>query len=150
MLRVGVGCGAGNTTTTGLTNVSASGWMNDFGEYIPFDGVLGGGSDSTQDPFKVHNAYPQLWAQTVREATDEAQGLVTSRATTTTTDVAAAVAEGGGGSGSDSGSVSSSSSSNDVIFFSRSSAARSPSYSPLFWMGTSRRQSVCPPVHVSK
>jgi alpha-glucosidase (family GH31 glycosyl hydrolase) len=39
-----------------------AGMMADFGEGLPYDGVLQGGSGA-----KWHNAYPRLWAETVRD-----------------------------------------------------------------------------------
>ena len=45
-----------------LLGAGASGFMADFGEYLPFDSVLHKGTGMQQ-----HNRYPQLWAKTVRE-----------------------------------------------------------------------------------
>lgn len=154
MLRVGPGCGLDNATTTGLSNVSASGqvivavftsgffgfalslvrpsfvtncatvlvllcsWMCDFGEYVAFDAVLGE-TGAPLSPAQAHNLFPQLWAQTVREAVDEVQQQQHSRQPV-------------------SGGVA-----NDVVFFSRSSAGRSPSFSPLFWMGAFVATAAC-------
>jgi len=44
-----------------------AGWMHDFGEYMPFDGVLHDGSD----PMIAHNKYPGQWAEVVEEALKE-------------------------------------------------------------------------------
>jgi alpha-glucosidase len=45
----------------------ASGWMADFGEYIPLvDSKLASG----QDPISAHNSFPVWWAATNREAID--------------------------------------------------------------------------------
>ena len=44
-----------------------SGWMADFGEYLPTDCVLYSG----EDPFVVHNTWPVLWAKCNREAIQE-------------------------------------------------------------------------------
>ena len=44
-----------------------SGWMADFGEYLPADAVLAGGEDARL----AHNKWPVLWAQLNREAVDE-------------------------------------------------------------------------------
>ena len=86
-------------------------WMCDFGEYVPFDAVLGDpNSTDDHDPAQVHNLFPQLWAQTAREAVDDV---------TQSND------------GSDNASED-----DQVVFFSRSAAGQSPKYSPLFWMGT--------------
>ena len=52
-----------------------SGWMADFGEYVPFDSVLHSGEPAST----VHNKFPELWAQTCREAVADAnlEGEVT-------------------------------------------------------------------------
>jgi alpha-glucosidase len=46
----------------------AAGWMNDFGEALPFDARLHGGAD----PAVWHNRYPVEWQRANREAIDEA------------------------------------------------------------------------------
>lgn len=46
----------------------SSGWMADFGEGFPMDGV----TSAKVDPVQHHNAYPELWAQLNREAITEA------------------------------------------------------------------------------
>ena len=43
-----------------------SGWMADFGEYLPLDCVLHEG-----DPHELHNRWPVLWAKINREAIEE-------------------------------------------------------------------------------
>src|SRR5699024_2374161 len=43
------------------------GFMADFGEALPMDAVLHDGDAAT-----VHNAYPRLWAQTVRQGCEQA------------------------------------------------------------------------------
>ena len=43
-----------------------SGWMADFGEYLPIDCVLHDG-----DPARLHNQWPVLWARINREAIEE-------------------------------------------------------------------------------
>ena len=43
-----------------------SGWMADFGEYLPTDSVVYGG-----DPRRLHNRWPSLWAKCCREAIEE-------------------------------------------------------------------------------
>ena len=84
--------------------------MCDFGEYVAFDAVLGE-TGAELSPAQAHNLFPQLWAQTVREAVNEVQQTNHQAAPRGTA--------------------------NDVVFFSRSSAGQSPSFSPLFWMGAS-------------
>ena len=46
-----------------VIGVGATGFMADFAEYTPFDSVLDKGSAAKQ-----HNRWPQLWADTVKEA----------------------------------------------------------------------------------
>ncbi len=43
------------------------GWMADFGEYLPVDCVLYSG----EDPEKVHNRWPAIWAKLNREVIEE-------------------------------------------------------------------------------
>ena len=50
---------------TQVIGVGATGFMADFGEYTPFDSVMENGP-----ALKQHNRWPELWAQTVREACD--------------------------------------------------------------------------------
>lgn len=49
-----------------MIGLGLSGWMADFGEYLPTDSVLYGGSG-----FDVHNVFPVLWAKCNREALEE-------------------------------------------------------------------------------
>ena len=49
-----------------MLNLGISGWMADFGEYLPVDAVLYDG-----DPKKLHNTWPVLWAKLNREAIEE-------------------------------------------------------------------------------
>lgn len=46
--------------------LGVSGWMADFGEYLPVDCVLHDG-----DPARLHNRWPVLWAKLNREAIEE-------------------------------------------------------------------------------
>lgn len=50
-----------------IGNASSSGWMNDFGEYLPFDAVL---FDGTLAEI-YHNYYPQAWAKLTSDAVAE-------------------------------------------------------------------------------
>lgn len=52
-----------------LIDGGASGWMADFGEGMPFDGVI---HDAGIPAARFHAMYPELWAQVNREAIDEA------------------------------------------------------------------------------
>jgi alpha-glucosidase len=47
-----------------VNETGASGWMADFGEYLPFDCVLHSG----ELPVAVHNRYPEDWAELNRRA----------------------------------------------------------------------------------
>ena len=49
-----------------MLDLGVSGWMADFGEYLPVDCVLHDG-----DPRKLHNLWPVLWAKLNREAIEE-------------------------------------------------------------------------------
>ncbi|MBO1908173.1 alpha-glucosidase [Microvirga sp. 3-52] len=51
-----------------IEKAGASGWMNDFGEALPFDGKLHDGDD----PMIWHNRYAEEWARVAREAIEEA------------------------------------------------------------------------------
>lgn len=49
----------------------SSGFMCDFGEYLPFDAVLYDGHSGAE----YHNKYPELWAQIAMQATVESNKL---------------------------------------------------------------------------
>ena len=49
-----------------MLELGISGWMADFGEYLPVDCVLHQG-----DPARLHNLWPVLWAKLNREAIEE-------------------------------------------------------------------------------
>ena len=49
-----------------MLDLGVSGWMADFGEYLPVDCVLHDG-----DPAVLHNRWPVLWAKLNREAIEE-------------------------------------------------------------------------------
>lgn len=49
-----------------MLDLGMSGWMADFGEYLPADCVLHDG-----DPKKLHNLWPVMWAKLNREAIEE-------------------------------------------------------------------------------
>ncbi|MFQ3619999.1 MAG: alpha-glucosidase, partial [Spirochaetales bacterium] len=53
---------------TQMIGIGLSGWMADFGEYLPTDAVLASGEPATL----LHNPWPALWAQVNREAVEEA------------------------------------------------------------------------------
>ena len=52
---------------TNMIDLGFSGWMADFGEYLPTDCVLFSG----EDPELVHNTWPARWARLNREAVEE-------------------------------------------------------------------------------
>ncbi len=49
-----------------MLDLGVSGWMADFGEYLPTDCVLHDG-----DPAQLHNRWPVMWARLNREAIEE-------------------------------------------------------------------------------
>lgn len=51
-----------------LVEFGLSGWMADFGEYLPTDAIL----HSRMDATIAHNLWPALWARCVHEAVEEA------------------------------------------------------------------------------
>ncbi|WP_205831493.1 alpha-glucosidase [Bacillus sp. RO2] len=54
-----------------LIGFGLDGWMADFGEYLPTDVKLHSG----EDPMKMHNAWPTMWAKVNYEAVEEAGKL---------------------------------------------------------------------------
>lgn len=52
-----------------MIGIGMSGWMADFGEYLPVDSVLYSG----EDPQIIHNQWPAIWAKLNREAVRECQ-----------------------------------------------------------------------------
>ena len=50
-----------------MIQLGISGWMADFGEYIPVDAVFHNGKTG----YEMHNAYPALWARCNYEAIEE-------------------------------------------------------------------------------
>lgn len=54
-----------------MIGIGLSGWMADFGEYLPTDAVLHSGDDARS----FHNRFPQNWAKLNREAVEEAGKL---------------------------------------------------------------------------
>jgi alpha-glucosidase len=65
MLGDQAGCPPNTTAIKG----PQSGFMSDFGEYLPWDAVLSSGEPAST----VHNAFPGLWSETCREAIKEAK-----------------------------------------------------------------------------
>ena len=56
-----------NLIKENMIGLGMGGWMADFGEYLPVDAVL----YSREDPEKLHNQWPAIWAKMNREAIDE-------------------------------------------------------------------------------
>lgn len=54
-----------------LIDFGLSGWMADFGEYLPTDVILKDGTPA----MLAHNAWPAMWARVCREAVEEANVL---------------------------------------------------------------------------
>jgi alpha-glucosidase len=55
-----------NLIKENMIGIGMSGWMADFGEYLPVDSVLHDG-----DPKALHNQWPAIWARLNREAVEE-------------------------------------------------------------------------------
>ncbi|MCR5145472.1 MAG: alpha-glucosidase [Lachnospiraceae bacterium] len=60
-----------NTIKENMIGIGMAGWMADFGEYLPIDAVLYSG----EDPAKLHNQWPAIWAKMNREAIEESDKL---------------------------------------------------------------------------
>ncbi|MFP4011828.1 MAG: alpha-glucosidase [Spirochaetaceae bacterium] len=56
---------------TNMLGVGLSGWMADYGEYLPVDAVLYSGESGEA----FHNCYPAVWARVNREALEETGAL---------------------------------------------------------------------------
>ncbi|MCR4790703.1 MAG: alpha-glucosidase [Treponemataceae bacterium] len=56
-----------NIIKENMIGIGLSGWMADFGEYLPIDSVLYSG----EDPQALHNQWPAIWAKMNREAIAE-------------------------------------------------------------------------------
>ena len=54
-----------------MLDLGISGWMADFGEYLPVDAKMW----NNQTGEEVHNQWPVLWARVNREAVEEAGKL---------------------------------------------------------------------------
>ncbi|XP_054758413.2 sulfoquinovosidase-like [Lytechinus pictus] len=50
-----------------MLDLGVSGWMADFGEYLPIDAVFHSGAKGTD----IHNQWPAIWAQVNREGVEE-------------------------------------------------------------------------------
>lgn len=96
-----------------MIGIGMDGWMADFGEYLPPDGVIGGhgrggGVASSLDPYRAHNRYPVEWAATNAEA----------------------VLESGRALGGEDGELG-----RPITFFCRSGFSGSTEFAPLIWAG---------------
>ncbi len=56
-----------NLIKENMIGIGMSGWMADFGEYLPIDAVLYSGENAE----KIHNQWPAIWAKMNREAIEE-------------------------------------------------------------------------------
>lgn len=90
-----------------VRNTGVSGWMADFGEYLPFDAVLYSGADAAAQ----HNFYPQQWAELNKEAVEEYTIEQQSQPNSHTI-----LGE-------------------DLVYFMRSAWTNSPGSTSLFWLG---------------
>eukprot|EP01041_Mallomonas_annulata_P000579 gene579-1117_t len=89
-----------------IENTGTSGWMADFGEYLPHDAVLWSGESGASQ----HNLYPQQWAEVNQEAVAEYEEEVKLR------DVAHESVD-------------------EIVYFMRSASLKTPGVAPLFWIG---------------
>ena len=96
-----------------LKGTKASGWMADFGEYLPFDAILFNGESGA----KHHNLYPDQWAQVNQEAIAEYKQELESISSVFPDKVADAVPA------------------DDVVYFMRSASLKSPGHTSLYWLG---------------
>ena len=68
-----------NIIKKNMIELGLSGWMADFGEYLPTDSVVHGG-----DPERLHNYWPTMWArcnyEAIKECGKEGEIFVFSRA----------------------------------------------------------------------
>jgi len=60
-----------NIIKNNMIGAGLSGWMADFGEYLPVDAVLHSGVKATT----IHNEWPAIWARLNREAIEETGNL---------------------------------------------------------------------------
>lgn len=112
-----------------LRETRVSGWMADFGEYLPFDAVL---YDSSKDPAQHHNEYPEEWAKLNEEAVSEfeAEQKRSDRSLwRRTIDGIKGFTRKGAYRCVDEECG------REVLFFLRSAWLRSPAYSRAFWIG---------------
>ena len=90
-----------------IVGAKSSGWMEDFGEYLPFDAVMYSGISGAE----YHNQYPTDWAAVNEEAIAEYR-LENSEGVNN----AAIHAD-------------------DIVYFMRSAALDSPGHTSLYWLG---------------
>lgn len=98
-------------------STGASGWMADFGEYLPFDCALHSG----ESPLAVHNRYPEMWAE-INERAMARAGLLGKKTDS-------------GDSPDDGGTKKNDDDETEGVFWSRSASSKSPRFSSLFWLG---------------
>ena len=100
-----------------IQNTSSSGWMADFGEYLPFDAVLHSGVSAAE----YHNIYPQEWAKINEEAIQEAKAMGIKQKYTP--------------SNYNTNNKTKNDDEDDVLYFMRSGWLKSPQHTKLFWLG---------------
>jgi alpha-glucosidase (family GH31 glycosyl hydrolase) len=106
-----------------IQDSGSSGWMADFGEYLPFDAVLYSGQLASE----YHNRYPEEWAKINAIAIEESSKEQTSflkinRKLTNGVNLNKDIGED---------YVKD----REVVHFVRSAGLRSPTYTNLFWLG---------------
>lgn len=94
-----------------LFGAQSSGFMCDFGEYLPLDAVTADGVDGKSGG--EHNAFPERWAAIARSASDEYTAILNTRNPPQRPEDFE----------------------NEVVFFMRAASIKSPAHVPLFWLG---------------
>ena len=125
-----------------IAKTGVSGWMADFGEYLPFDAILHDG----QSAAVYHNEYPNAWAELNEEAVAEAraEGLARLRIKGAITNGVGDVSTGAPGVCDVAGAAGNCAAASEeadevadreVVYFMRSAWMQSPKHTPLFWLG---------------
>lgn len=118
-----------------LERAQSSGWMCDFGEYLPFDAVLYPYNDAV-DAGEMHNKYPEQWAALTRGAIERYQTQRRMRKMTKKMQGLDL------GMGEIQRRVMSrqlneveEEEDEEIMFFMRSAWTQSPQHVPVFWLG---------------
>lgn len=107
-----------------IRDTYVSGWMADFGEYLPFDAILYDGTDAA----KYHNIYPQEWAKLNQEAIQE---LKIKQEEEELTNKKIQSNHNNNNNNNKLKAIEA----DDIIYFMRSAWLQSPNYTSVFWLG---------------